>query len=89
MNEEIIKEGNDFYVKREDNMNNIKEHIRDSGLRQKFICEKLGITESQLSHVICGRRKPNQKLIKSLSRILKVSVKALWPQARQSHTWVL
>ena len=28
MNEEIIKEGNDFYVKREDNMNNIKEHIQ-------------------------------------------------------------
>ena len=89
MNEEIIKEGNDFYVKREGNMNNIKEHIQASGLRQKFICEKLGITESQLSHVICGRRKPNQNLIKSLSKILKVSVTQLFPQARQKHYWVL
>ena len=87
MNEEIIKEGNDFYVKREGN--NIKEHIQNSGLRQKFICGKLGITESQLSHVICGRRQPNQKLIKSLSKILKVSVKQLFPNCRQKHYWVL
>ena len=89
MNEKIIKEGNDFYIKGGGSMNRIKEYIQASGLRQKFICEKLNITESQLSHVICGRRKPNQNLIKSLSKILKVSVTQLFPNARQKHYWVL
>jgi len=70
-------------------MNNIKECIKASGLKQKHICNKLEITESQLSHVICGRRQPNQKLIKSLSKILKVSVKQLFPNCRQKHYWVL
>ena len=38
-------------------MNNIKEVIREKGLRQKFICEKLNVNESQLSHIIKERRK--------------------------------
>ena len=33
-------------------MNNIKEVIKDSGLKQKAICDRLGITEGLLSHII-------------------------------------
>ena len=70
-------------------MNNIKEVIREKGLRQKFICEKLGMKESQLSHIIKERRKPNQDTIKALARILNVSVKTLFPNSKQRHYWEL
>ena len=70
-------------------MNNIKEVIKESGLRQKFICEKLGMKESQLSHIIKERRKPNQDTIKALARILNVSVKTLFPNSKQRHYWEL
>ena len=70
-------------------MNRIKEIIREKGLRQKFICEKLGMKESQLSHIIKERRKPNQETIKALAGVLNVSVKKLYPDAIQKHYWVL
>lgn len=70
-------------------MNNIKEVIREKGLRQKFICEKLGVKESQLSHVIKERRKPSQKMIRNLARILNVAVTRLFPDAKQRHYWEL
>ena len=70
-------------------MNRIKEVIKDSGLRQKFICEKLGMKESQLSHIIKERRSPNQATIKALSKILNVAVTKLFPSAKQRHYWEL
>ena len=69
--------------------NNLKEYIKKSGLKQKHICKKLRIQECALSHVIKNRRKPNQALIKSLSKILKVSVIQLFPDAKQTHRWDL
>ena len=68
-------------------MNNIKEVIKDSGLKQKAICDRLGITEGLLSHIINGRRKPNQEIIKNLARILNVAVVKLFPNAKQKHYW--
>ena len=70
-------------------MNNIKEVIREKGLRQKFICEKLNVKESQLSHIIKERRKPSQKMIRNLARILNTSVVRLFPSAKQRHYWEL
>tara|TARA_R100000781_G_scaffold110486_1_gene75979 strand:- start:660 stop:872 length:213 start_codon:yes stop_codon:yes gene_type:complete len=70
-------------------MNNIKEVIKKSGLRQKFICEKLGINESQLSHIINERRKPNQKTIAGLRKILNVPVVELFPNAKREFYWKL
>ena len=69
--------------------NNIKKHIRLSGLKQKHICEQIGVKQSALSHVIQNRRKPSQELIKSLSRILKVPVQDLFPNAKQKHIWIV
>ena len=70
-------------------MNNIKEVIKESGLRQKFICEKLGMKESQLSHIIKERRRPNQTMIRNLAKILNVAVTKLFPSAKQRHYWEL
>lgn len=69
--------------------NNLKECIKKSGLKQKHICKKLGIQECALSHVIKNRRKPNQNLIKSLSKILKTPVQELFPDAVQKHIWLV
>ena len=70
-------------------MNRIKEVIREKGLRQKFICEKLNVKESQLSQIIKERRKPSQKMIRNLARILNTSVVRLFPGAKQRHYWEL
>ena len=70
-------------------MNNIKEVIKERRTNQKFVSKQLGIKESQLSHIIKERRKPNQNTIKALSKILNVAVTKLFPDAKQRHYWEL
>ena len=61
-------------------MNNIKKIIKEKGLKQTYICDKLGINESVLSLIINGKRKPSQDRLKALAKILNVSIKDLYPQ---------
>ena len=63
-------------------MNNIKEVIREKGIKQTYICHKLDIHPSVLSLIINGKRKPNQKRLKDLARILNVSIKDLYPDVK-------
>ena len=70
-------------------MNNIKHYIKESGLKQKAICERLEIKESQLSHYIHDRRIPPQEILRSLGKILKTPVNKLYPEARKIVYWKL
>ncbi len=70
-------------------MNNIKAVIKESGLKQKAICEKLGISEAMLSHYIHNRRIPPQDTIRDLSRILRTGVINLYPNAKKVVYWKL
>ena len=70
-------------------MNNIKAVIKESGLKQKAICEKLGISEAMLSHYIHNRRIPPQDTIRDLSRILRTGVINLYPNAKKVAYWKL
>ena len=70
-------------------MNNIKQYIKESVLKQKAICERLEIKESQLSHYIHDRRFPSQEILKLLGRILKTPVNKLYPEARKIVYWKL
>ena len=70
-------------------MNNIKAVIKESGLKQKAICQKLGISEAMLSHYIHNRRTPPQDTIRDLSRILRTGVINLYPNAKKVVYWKL
>ena len=59
--------------------NNIKQIIKEKGIKQIYICKELGINESVLSLIINGKRKPSQDRLKALARILNVSIKDLYP----------
>jgi transcriptional regulator with XRE-family HTH domain len=63
--------------------------IKESGLKQKAICEKLGISEAMLSHYIHNRRIPPQDTIRDLSRILRTGVINLYPNAKKVVYWKL
>ena len=62
--------------------NNIKKIIKEKGLKQTYICKELDINESVLSLIINNKRKISQSRLKSLSRLLNVSIKDLYPNVR-------
>ena len=63
-----------------DLMNNIKQIIKDKGIKQIYICRELDINESVLSLIINNKRKPSQDRLKALAKLLNVSIKDLYPQ---------
>tara|TARA_R100000773_G_C4156595_1_gene76288 strand:+ start:118 stop:339 length:222 start_codon:yes stop_codon:yes gene_type:complete len=62
--------------------NNIKQIIKEKGIKQIYICKELGINESVLSLIINGKRKPSQDRLRALARILNVSIKDLYPDVK-------
>ena len=55
----------------------IKKAIQESGLKQKFVAEKLGISEITLSYYISGTRNPSRERLRDLARICRCKIKEL------------
>ena len=64
-------------------MNNIREIIKEKGLRSKWVAEQLGVAESDLSNYKSENRKVPQDKIVKLARICGVSVKDLFPEVKR------
>ena len=65
-------------------MNRIKEVIREKGLRGNYICQKAGISETDLSNWIAERRKPNHTKLILLCRAIGCSIKDIYPDATKT-----
>ena len=52
--------------------NNLKSYILKSGYRQNFVAEKISITPTELSHYVCGRRKPSDETKLKLSILFSI-----------------
>ena len=55
----------------------IKKAIQQSGLKQKFIADKIGVSEISLSYWIIGQRNPSKEHIKSLAKLLRCKMSDL------------
>ena len=52
-------------------MNPIKEKILESGYKQSWIAEQLGVHFTEISQWVAGRRFPNRERRKALAKLLK------------------
>lgn len=57
---------------------NVRAAIEDSGMKQKFIAEKAGISEQTLSAIMNGRQKIGADLFFVISEILKITPEELY-----------
>ena len=55
----------------------IKKAIQNSGLKQKFVADKLGILEITLSYYISGTRNPSRDRLRSLAKICRCKISDL------------
>ena len=55
----------------------IKQAIQDSGLKQKFIADRLGISHITLSYYISGTRNPSRDRLRDLAKICRCRIKDL------------
>ena len=55
----------------------IKKAIQNSGLKQKFVAAKLGISEITLSYYISGTRNPSRDRLRDLAKICRCRISEL------------
>ena len=60
-------------------MNKLKEVIINSGYKNTFLAQQLGVHSTELSQWIADRRRPRNEQIRELSRLLKCKIKELYP----------
>lgn len=63
---------------------NLKAAIVESGYRQGWLANKLGLHESMISHFITGRREPTKEQRKALAKILKTSQREIFGNAKSA-----
>lgn len=52
------------------NLLTINQLIKRSGLKKKYIANKCGLTQMQLSHIIHKRRKAKPEIIKRIEKVI-------------------
>tara|TARA_Y100001938_G_C7954126_1_gene360819 strand:+ start:272 stop:472 length:201 start_codon:yes stop_codon:yes gene_type:complete len=55
----------------------IKKAIQKLGLKQKFVADKLGVSEITLSYYISGTRNPSRERLRDLAKICKCKISDL------------
>ena len=70
-------------------MNNIKEIIKEKGIRMDWIAKQIDAHPSHLSMWISEDRYPSQDRLVRLAKLLKVKVKDLYPNVRTKYTYIL
>ena len=60
----------------------LKELLKAKGLKQKWLADKIGVSEVTVSNWCSGKSIPQKARLKELSKILKVPVKNIGIQSR-------
>ena len=68
-------------------MNKIKEVIQEKGLKLNYIAERLDCFNTHISMWIKEERYPTQKQLLKMARILKTSVRSLYPNCKRKTYW--
>jgi transcriptional regulator with XRE-family HTH domain len=55
----------------------LKELLREKGLKQKWLADKLGVSEVTLSHWVKGKSFPNSEHVERICEILNVPTERL------------
>ena len=66
-----------------------KEILRDKGLKQKYIADKIGVSETDISSYLAGRRKPNHTRLTAMCRLLGCRIVDLYPNSKRQVTYKL
>ena len=69
-------------------MNNIKEKIREKGLKNTWIAEQVGVKACGISNWASGEREPNQERLVHLAKLCSCKVSDLYPEIASKTIYI-
>ena len=67
----------------------LKEELKKRGIKQKWLAEKIGVSETDISSYIANRRRPNHKRLTAMCRLLGCRIVDLYPNSKRQVTYKL
>ena len=68
-------------------MNNIREIVKERGYQLGYVAKRISVHNSHLSMWISEDRYPSQDKLLKLSRVLKCSIRDLYPNVKRRTYW--
>jgi len=69
--------------------NKIKEIIKREGRKQKWVAQKIGVSETDVSSYIANRRRPNHDRLTAMCKLLNCKIVDLYPNSKRQVTYKL
>ncbi|MHB9004743.1 MAG: helix-turn-helix transcriptional regulator [Coriobacteriia bacterium] len=60
--------------------NELRKLLMDRGIKQTWLADRAGITDTALSEIVTGKRTPTLPVAKRIARVLKMRVEDIWPE---------
>ena len=70
-------------------MNFIKEQIKNNKTSGVYLAEELGVSTTDISNYIAGKRFPNNDRLKKMAKFLKCKIVDLYPNAKRVTTYII
>ena len=70
-------------------MNFIKEQIKNNKTSGVYLAEELGVSTTDISNYIAGKRFPNNDRHKKMAKFLKCKIVDLYPNAKRVTTYII
>ena len=60
--------------------NELRKLLIDRGIKQTWLANRAGITDTALSEIVTGKRTPTLPVAKRIARALEMRVEDIWPE---------
>ena len=60
--------------------NELRKLLMDRGIKQTWLADRAGITDTALSEIVTGKRTPTLPVAKRIARVLEMRVEDIWPE---------
>lgn len=57
-----------------------KNKLKELGMKQTWMADKLGVSSQHLSNIVNGTKKPSMKLVEDMAKIMGVDYRTLWTE---------
>lgn len=57
-----------------------KNKLKELGMKQVWMADKLGVSSQHLSNIVNGTKKPSMKLVEDMAKIMGVDYRTLWTE---------
>lgn len=60
--------------------NELRKLLMDRGIKQTWLADRAGITDTALSEIVTGKRTPTLPVAKRIARVLGLRIEDIWPE---------